>query len=487
MLEKMPRECLTFDDVLLVPARSSVHPKDVNISTPLTRGIKINTPIVSAPMDTVSEADLAIALAHEGGIGIIHRNLTAEEQVNEVDNVKRAISGMIVDPVTMNPDQKIREALDIMKKYSISGIPITDKGKLAGILTNRDLRFETRLDRKVSELMTKDNLITVPVGTTLEESKKLLHENRIEKLLVVDKDRNLKGLITIKDIEKRRRFPNSTKDPLGRLVVGAAVGVSGDCEERIKALIEARVDVIVVDSAHGHAEMVLQTIKSIKKRYPDTQVIGGNVATHEGAKDLIEAGVDAVKVGIGPGSICTTRIVAGVGVPQLTAVAECAEVADKYGIPIIADGGIKHSGDITKAIAAGASSVMIGSIFAGTEESPGRKILFQGRSYKEYRGMGSIGAMAEGGSDRYFQEHEFSDTKLVPEGVEGRIPYKGPLSFTVHQLVGGLRAGMGYCGCGNIEELRKKAGFVKITPAGLHESHVHDVIITKEAPNYKVG
>ncbi|MFV1951039.1 MAG: IMP dehydrogenase [Nitrospinota bacterium] len=487
MLEKMPRECLTFDDVLLVPARSSVHPKDVNISTPLTRGIKINTPIVSAPMDTVSEADLAIALAHEGGIGIIHRNLTAKEQVNEVDNVKRAISGMIVDPVTMSPDQKIREALDIMKKYSISGIPITDKGKLAGILTNRDLRFETRLDRKVSELMTKDNLITVPVGTTLEESKKLLHENRIEKLLVVDKDRNLKGLITIKDIEKRRRFPNSTKDSLGRLVVGAAVGVSGNCEERIKALIEARVDVIVVDSAHGHAEMVLQTIKSIKKKYPDTQVIGGNVATPEGARDLIEAGVDAVKVGIGPGSICTTRIVAGVGVPQLTAVAECAEVADKYGIPIIADGGIKHSGDITKAIAAGASSVMIGSIFAGTEESPGRKILFQGRSYKEYRGMGSIGAMAEGGSDRYFQEHEFSDTKLVPEGVEGRIPYKGPLSFTVHQLMGGLRAGMGYCGCGNIEELRKKAGFVKITPAGLQESHVHDVIITKEAPNYKVG
>ncbi len=487
MLEKMPRECLTFDDVLLVPARSSVHPRDVNIFTPLTRGIKINTPLVSAPMDTVSEAGLAIALAHEGGIGIIHRNLTIKEQLNELDKVKREISGMIVDPVTMRPDQKVKEALNIMKKYSISGIPITDNEKLVGILTNRDLRFETRLDRKVSELMTKDNLITVPVGTTLEESKKLLHENRIEKLLVVDKDRNLKGLITIKDIEKRKKFPNSTKDPLGRLKVGAAVGVSGDWEERVKALIEAGVDVIVVDSAHGHAEMVLKTIRSIKKGYPDTQVIGGNVATREGAKDLIDAGVDAVKVGIGPGSICTTRIVAGVGVPQLTAIAECTEVADKYGIPIIADGGIKHSGDITKAIAAGASSVMIGSIFAGTEESPGKKVLFQGRSYKEYRGMGSIEAMSEGARDRYFQEYEFSDTKLVPEGVEGRIPYKGPLSFTVHQLMGGLRAGMGYCGCGNIEELRKKARFIKITSAGLQESHVHDVIITKEAPNYKVG
>jgi IMP dehydrogenase len=486
MLEKMPRECLTFDDVLLVPARSSVHPKDVDISTPLTRDIKINTPLVSAPMDTVTEAGLAIALAHEGGIGIIHRSLTIEEQVNEVDKVKRAISGMIVDPVTMNPDQKIKEALDIMKKYSISGIPITDKGKLVGILTNRDLRFETRLDKKVSELMTKDNLITVPVGTTLEESKKLLHEKRIEKLLVVDKDRNLKGLITIKDIEKRKRFPDSTKDSIGRLMVGAAVGVSGDWEERIRALIEVGVDVIVVDSAHGHAEMVLNTIRSIKNKYPDMQVIGGNVATPEGTKDLIEAGVDAVKVGIGPGSICTTRIVAGVGVPQLSAVAECVAVADRYGIPIIADGGIKHSGDITKAIAVGARSVMIGSLFAGTEESPGKKVLFQGRSYKEYRGMGSIGAILEGGSDRYFQEYEFSDTKLVPEGVEGRIPYKGHLSFTVYQLMGGLRAGMGYCGCRDIEEFRKKAQFVRITQAGLKESHVHDVIITKEAPNYKV-
>lgn len=486
MLNDNIKECLAFDDVLLVPARSSVLPKEVDISSYLTKKIKLNCPLVSAPMDTVTEAGLAIALAQEGGIGIIHKNLSIEEQVYEVDKVKRAVSGMIVDPITMSQNQNINEALEVMRKYRISGIPITENKKLIGILTNRDLRFEIDRSKKISELMTKEKLVTVPVGTTLEQSKELLHKNRIEKLPVVDREGNLKGLITIKDIEKSRKYPFAAKDSVGRLIAGAAVGISADSGERVKALVKAGVNVIVVDTAHGHSEYVLKAIESIKGEYPALQVIGGNVATAEGTEDLIKAGVDAVKVGIGPGSICTTRIVAGVGVPQITAIAECSKIADKYNIPIIADGGIKYSGDVTKAIASGASSVMIGSIFAGTEESPGEKILYQGRSYKEYRGMGSIGAMTEGSSDRYFQDMEFTETKLVPEGVEGRIPYKGSLSFTVHQLLGGLRAGMGYCGCKNIEELRRNTKFIKITQSGLRESHVHDVIITKESPNYKV-
>ncbi|MEK6546580.1 MAG: IMP dehydrogenase [Nitrospinota bacterium] len=486
MLNDNIKECLAFDDVLLVPARSSVLPKEVDISSYLTKKIKLNCPLVSAPMDTVTEAGLAIALAQEGGIGIIHKNLSIEEQVYEVDKVKRAVSGMIVDPITMSQNQNINEALEVMRKYRISGIPITENKKLIGILTNRDLRFEIDRSKKISELMTKEKLVTVPVGTTLEQSKELLHKNRIEKLPVVDREGNLKGLITIKDIEKSRKYPFAAKDSVGRLIAGAAVGISADSGERVKALVKAGVNVIVVDTAHGHSEYVLKAIESIKGEYPALQVIGGNVATAEGTEDLIKAGVDAVKVGIGPGSICTTRIVAGVGVPQITAIAECSKIADKYNIPIIADGGIKYSGDITKAVASGASSVMIGSIFAGTEESPGEKILYQGRSYKEYRGMGSIGAMTEGSSDRYFQDMEFTETKLVPEGVEGRIPYKGSLSFTVHQLLGGLRAGMGYCGCKNIEELRRNTKFIKITQSGLRESHVHDVIITKESPNYKV-
>ncbi|MBI3582936.1 MAG: IMP dehydrogenase [Nitrospinae bacterium] len=486
MLNKEIKECLTFDDVLLLPGKSSVLPKEADISTYITKKIKLNCPLVSAPMDTVTEAGLAIALAQEGGIGIIHKNLSVEEQINEVDKVKRSVSGMIVEPITMSPDESISKALDVMRKYQISGIPITKGEKLVGILTNRDLRFETDLKKRISELMTKDDLVTVPIGTTLEQSKELLHKNRIEKLLVVDKEGNLKGLITIKDIEKNRKYPSAAKDSFGRLIVGAAVGISSDRKERVKALVKAGADIIVVDTAHGHSEYVIKVIESIKGEYPDIQVVGGNVATPEGAEDLIKAGVDAVKVGIGPGSICTTRIIAGVGVPQITAITGCSKVADKYGIPIIADGGIKYSGDITKAIAAGARCVMIGSLFAGTEESPGEKILYQGRSYKEYRGMGSIGAMAEGSSDRYFQDMQFTETKLVPEGVEGRIPYKGSLSFTVHQLLGGLRAGMGYTGCRNIEELRKNTGFIRITQSGLRESHVHDVIITKEAPNYIV-
>lgn len=486
MLNKEVKECLTFDDVLLLPGKSAVLPKEADISTYITKKIKLNCPLVSAPMDTVTEAGLAIALAQEGGIGIIHKNLSVEEQINEVDKVKRSVSGMIVEPITMSPTQSISEALEVMRKYQISGIPITEGKRLVGILTNRDLRFETDLKKRISELMTKDDLVTVPIGTTLEQSKELLHKNRIEKLLVVDKEGNLKGLITIKDIEKNRKYPSAAKDSFGRLIVGAAVGISNDRTERVKALVKAGADIIVVDTAHGHSEYVIKVIESIKGEYPDIQVVGGNVATPEGAEDLIKAGVDAVKVGIGPGSICTTRIIAGVGVPQITAITECSKVADKYGIPIIADGGIKYSGDITKAIAAGARCVMIGSLFAGTEESPGEKILYQGRSYKEYRGMGSIGAMAEGSSDRYFQDMQFTETKLVPEGVEGRIPYKGSLSFTVHQLLGGLRAGMGYTGCRNIGELRKNTGFIRITQSGLRESHVHDVIITKEAPNYIV-
>ncbi len=486
MLDKNLPEYLTYDDVLLKPARSDVQPKDANISTRLTRKIKLNTPLISAPMDTVTKAALAIALAQEGGIGIIHKNMSIKSQVKEVDKVKRSVSGMIVDPITMQPDQKISEALAVMKKYEISGIPITKNNNLVGILTNRDLRFETNPGKRVSDLMTKKGLITVPVGKTLEQSKEILHKNRIEKLLVVGKNRLLKGLITIKDIEKSIKYPLASKDKLGRLMVGAAIGVSPKEVERANALIKIGVDVLVVDSAHGHSESVLDMVKVLKKKFSKIEIIGGNVATREGTMDLIKAGASAVKVGIGPGSICTTRVVTGVGVPQLTALAECAREAEKSKVPIIADGGIRYSGDITKAIAAGASTIMVGGLFAGTEESPGERVLYQGRSYKEYRGMGSIGAMLEGSSDRYFQEKFFSETKLVPEGVEGRIPYKGTLSFAVHQLLGGLKNGMGYCGCKTISELRKKGKFIRITSPGLREGHIHDVIITKEAPNYKI-
>jgi len=476
---------LTFDDVLLLPGHSRILPNEVEISTRLTREIRLNCPLISAPMDTVTEADLAIALAQEGGIGIIHRNLTPDLQRKMVDKVKRSVSAMIPDPITMHPDQKIREALEVMNKYSISGIPITLETKLVGILTNRDLRFEKNLDKTIRELMTT-KLVTIPEETPLEKSKQLLHDNRIEKLLVVDGQGTLKGLITIKDIEKSGQFPNAAKDSKGRLLVGAALGVSKSPIEHIDALVKVGLDVLAIDSAHGHSEKVLQTIRAIKTSFPSLQVIGGNVATAEGTEALIKAGADAVKVGIGPGSICTTRVVTGVGVPQISAIAECVKVAENSGVPIISDGGIKYSGDISKAIAAGADSVMIGSLFAGTEESPGEKILYQGRSYKEYRGMGSIGAMSQGSSDRYFQERELSESKLVPEGVEARIPYRGSLSFTVHQLLGGLRAAMGYCGCENIEELRKKSSFIRITASGLRESHVHDVIVTKEAPNYNI-
>lgn len=485
MRDKNIREALTFDDVLLVPAKSDVLPKDVDTVTYLTRKIKINIPIVSAAMDTVTESRLAIALAREGGIGIIHRALSIDAQVAEVDKVKKSESGMIVDPITVTPDQKIYEALSLMEKYRISGVPVTKKGKLVGILTNRDLRFEKRLNLKILEVMTKSKLITAPIGTDLDKAKEILHKYRIEKLPIVDNNFRLRGLITIKDIEKREKYPNACKDRLGRLRVGAAVGVGVGTIDRVDALLKAGVDLIVVDTAHGHSKGVIETVKAIKKRYPETELVAGNVATAEGTKDLIKAGADAVKVGIGPGSICTTRVIAGAGLPQITALWECASVADKYRIPLVADGGIKFSGDITKAIAAGASSVMIGGIFSGTEESPGEVVLFQGRSYKVYRGMGSIGAMEAGTKDRYFQEG-VKEAKLVPEGVEGRVPYKGSLSASVHQLIGGLRSGMGYCGCKNIKEIRKKTRFIKITNAGLRESHVHDVMITRESPNYRM-
>ncbi len=478
--------CLTFDDVLLIPQKSSVMPKDVDLSTCLTRNIKLNNPLVSAPMDTVTGSNMAIGMAQEGGIGIIHKNMNIQEQAREVYKVKRSVSGMIADPITMRPGQKISEALEVMAKYDISGIPITEENRLVGILTNRDLRFEKDHNKTVSEMMTHDQLVTVPVGTTLEQSKELLHKNKIEKLLVVGENNSLQGLITIKDIEKSLKYPYAAKDSKGSFLVGAAVGVAKDTMERVEALVKAGVDVVGVDSAHGHSEVVLNTIRSIKKKYPGLDLVGGNVATKEGAMDIIGAGADAVKVGIGPGSICTTRVVAGVGVPQLSAIAECAKVTEAEGVPLIADGGIKHSGDIVKAIAAGANTVMIGSLFAGTEESPGEKILFQGRSYKEYRGMGSMGAMMEGSSDRYFQEMEFTETKLVPEGVEGRIPYKGSLSFSIFQLLGGLRSGMGYCGSKDVDTLRRKGKFVRISSAGLRESHAHDVVLTKEAPNYQV-
>lgn len=479
-MDKFAKEGLSFDDVLVLPSKSEVLPKDVNISTRLTNKIRLNIPIISAGMDTVTEARLAIAIAREGGIGIIHKNMSIERQALEVDKVKRSEHGVIVDPFYLSPDNRIGDALELMERYRISGVPITENGRLVGILTNRDLRFEDDMNRPIKEVMTKDNLVTAPEGTTIEEAKKILKQHKIEKLPIVDKDYKLKGLITIKDIEKTIKYPNSAKDEAGRLLVGAAVGVSRDMEERLKALVEARVDVVVVDTAHGHSKGVLEGVYRIKERYPALQVIAGNVATAEGTRDLIKAGADAVKVGMGPGSICTTRVVAGIGVPQITAILDCAEEAKKYNIPIIADGGIKYSGDIVKAIAAGADSVMIGSLFAGTEESPGEIEIYKGRSFKVYRGMGSLGAMEKGSSDRYFQEDV---KKLVPEGVEGRVPYRGSLAETVYQLVGGLRAGMGYCGAKNLEEL-KAAKFVRITPSGLRESHPHDIYITKEAPNY---
>jgi IMP dehydrogenase len=474
---------LTFDDVLLMPLKSSVLPKEVDISTMLTRNVRINVPIVSAAMDTVTESDLAIAVAREGGIGIIHRAMSPERQRSEVDKVKKSESGMILDPITIPPDAPISEALALMEKYRISGVPVTEKGKLTGIITNRDLRFETQFSKRVSEVMTKERLITASVGTDLDKAQKILHKYKIEKLPIVDKNNYLKGLITIKDIEKRKKYPNACKDAVGRLCVGAAIGTGEDSLLRAELLVKAGADVIVIDTAHGHTTPVINTLKAVKKRF-DVDVIAGNIATAEAARDLIKAGADGIKVGIGPGSICTTRIIAGAGVPQITAIKNCYDVAKKHGVPIIADGGIKYSGDITKALAVGAHSVMIGSLFAGTDESPGEIVLFQGRSYKVYRGMGSIGAMEQGSKDRYFQAGVKS-AKLVPEGVEGRVPYKGPLSQSVHQLIGGLRSGMGYCGCANLDELREKARFIRITNAGLRESHVHDVIITKEAPNYR--
>ena len=481
-------EGLTFDDILLVPEKSAILPKEVDVSTKFSRNIDINIPLVSAAMDTVTESRLAIAIAREGGIGIIHKNMSIEEQAEEVDKVKRSESGVIVDPISLSPEKSVGEAIELMAKYHISGIPIVNKEKkLVGILTNRDIRFlEEEEDKrlKIAEIMTKENLITAPLGTTLEEAKKILHKNRIEKLPIVNKKFILKGLITIKDIEKVKRFPNACKDAEGRLRVGAAVGVSRDTMERVEALVNAKVDVIVVDTAHGHSTRVIEVIKEIKQNF-GIELVGGNVATFEGAESLIKAGIDALKVGIGPGSICTTRVVAGVGVPQVSAIQECKRAAKKYHIPLIADGGIKYSGDITKALAVGADSVMIGSLFAGTEESPGEVVLYKGRSYKEYRGMGSIGAMKKGSKDRYFQE-EAEDDKLVPEGIEGRVSYKGPLSACVYQLLGGVRSGMGYCGVKNIKELKEKTKFIQITSAGLRESHPHDVIITKEAPNYGI-
>jgi IMP dehydrogenase len=478
---------LTFDDVLLLPAASKVLPNEVDVRTQLTRSISMNIPLMSAAMDTVTEANTAISMAREGGIGIIHKNMSIERQAREVDKVKKSESGMIVDPVIMHPEQKISEVLEVMEQYRISGVPIVKDGRrLVGIITNRDLRFETNLDQKVDEVMTKENLVTASEGITLEESKILLHKNRIEKLLVVNDKGDLLGLITIKDIMKIKQYPSACKDSLGRLRVGAAVGVGPDRDARVEALVNAGVDVIAVDSAHGHAQAVVDSVPAIKRQFPEIELIAGNVATAEGAKTLAEAGADAIKVGVGPGSICTTRVVAGVGVPQITAVTECARVAKDYQVPIIADGGVKYSGDVVKALAAGAHSVMIGSIFAGTDESPGEMILYQGRSYKVYRGMGSLGAMKEGARDRYFQEDIEEDAKLVPEGIEGRVPYKGPLSSSVFQLIGGLCAGMGYVGCGTLDELQQKAKFIRITSAGLKESHVHDVIITKEAPNYQI-
>jgi len=506
MLPKILPEALTFDDVLLVPAYSEVVPVQVSTQTQLTREITLNTPLLSSAMDTVTESRMAIAMAQQGGIGIVHRNLSIADQAGEIDKVKRSESGMIVDPVTIGPDQMIGDALEVMRRYKISGVPVTRGKRLVGILTNRDLRFETRTDIPIGDVMTKENLITVPVGTTLEEAEQILHKHRVEKLLVVDDQYNLKGLITVKDIQKKLKYPSASKDEKGRLRVGGAIGATGDYLERAAELVRARADVLAIDSAHGHSSRVLEAVREVKKRFPQVGLLAGNVATYEGAMALIDAGADSVKVGIGPGSICTTRMVTGAGMPQISAIAEAARAGRERGIPIIADGGIKYSGEITKAIAAGASSIMIGSLFAGVDESPGETILYQGRSFKSYRGMGSLSAMSQGSGERYFQsssdlasaemgaeglvQRERSNQnrlgKFVPEGIEGRVPYRGPLESMVYQLVGGLRSGMGYLGCATIAELQEKAQFVRISGAGLRESHVHDVIITREAPNYHV-
>ena len=482
MIQTPVIEALTFDDVLLVPAYSDVVPAQVSTQTKLTRSITLNTPLVSAAMDTVTESRLAIAMAQQGGLGVIHRNLSIEQQASEVDKVKRSESGMIVDPVTIEPQQLISDALEVMRRYKISGVPVTQGKKLVGILTNRDLRFETRTDIPIGDVMTKDNLITVPVGTTLEEAEAILHQHRVEKLLVVDDHYHLKGLITVKDIQKKLKYPNAAKDEQGRLRVGAAIGATNDFLERAQELVARKVDVLAIDTAHGHTERVMAAVKAVKRALPQVQLITGNVATYEGACELISLGVDGIKVGIGPGSICTTRVVSGAGVPQLTAIADCSRAARPAGVPLIADGGIKFSGDITKAIAAGADAVMIGSLLAGTDESPGETILFQGRTFKTYRGMGSMGAM-QGNADRYAQD---ANGKLVPEGIEGRVAAKGPLAELVYQLVGGLKSGMGYCGAPDIQALHENARFLRVSPAGLRESHVHDVVITKEAPNYRV-
>jgi IMP dehydrogenase len=484
MIQEELLEGLTFDDVLLEPARSEVLPAEVDTRTCLTRQIGLNIPIVSAAMDTVTESHLAIALAQQGGIGIVHRNMSIERQAEEVDRVKRSESGMIVDPITIQPERSIADAQDLMRRYRISGVPVTKDGRLVGILTNRDLRFESRLDLRIDEVMTKENLITVPVGTTLEQAEAILHKHRVEKLLVVDENYNLKGLITVKDIQKKLKYPNSAKDRQGRLRVGAAIGAMGDFFERAQELVQRKVDVLAIDTAHGHTSRVAEAVKTIKCKLPEVQLVTGNVATYEAARELISLGVDGIKVGIGPGSICTTRVVSGAGVPQMTAISECARATRDAGVPLIADGGIKYSGDITKAIAAGADTVMIGGLLAGTDESPGETILYQGRTFKSYRGMGSMGAMqGQGSSNRYEQD---PSGKLVPEGIEGRVAAKGPLAELVYQLVGGLRSGMGYCGARNIRDLQERARFLRISPAGLRESHVHDVIITKEAPNYRV-
>ena len=481
--DKFTKEGLTFDDVLLVPGQSDILPHEVDVSTRITKNISINIPIISSGMDTVTECRMAIAMAREGGLGVIHKNMPIADQANEIDKVKRSEHGVIVDPIFLSPEHKLSDATALMERYHISGVPVTENGKLVGIITNRDLRFETNLDKYIKESMTKDKLVTAPVGTSLEEAKEILRQGRIEKLPLVDDNNRLKGLITIKDIEKAMKYPNSAKDSNGRLLVAAAVGVGSDLMDRLDAIIAAKVDIVVVDTAHGHSKGVIETVRKIKNNYPGIELVAGNIATGEAAEALIEAGADALKVGIGPGSICTTRVIAGIGVPQITAVHDAATVARKKGIPVIADGGIKYSGDIAKAIAAGADVVMIGGILAGTEESPGEKVIYQGRSYKVYRGMGSLSAMEKGSKDRYFQEN--ADTnKLVPEGIEGRVPYKGSVSDTIFQMVGGLRAGMGYCGVHNIEEMITKTKFIRMTNAGLKESHPHDIVITKEAPNY---
>jgi IMP dehydrogenase len=485
MIDGAIPEGLTFDDVLLLPGKSSVLPTLADTRTCLARNVPLNIPIVAAAMDTVTDSRLAIAIARQGGIGFIHRNMSIERQAEEVDRVKRSESGMIVDPVTIAPEMSVRQALDIMTKYRVSGLPVTRGTRLVGILTNRDLRFERKLDQPVSAVMTKDNLVTVAAGTTLDEAERILQQHRIEKLLVVDNEFNLKGLITVKDIQKKIEFPSATKDEQGRLRVGAAIGATGDYLERAEELAREKVDVLAIDTAHGHTTRVMEAIRAVKRKFPEIQLLVGNVATADGARDLISLGVDGLKVGIGPGSICTTRVVTGAGVPQITAILECARAAKNSGVPIVADGGIKFSGDITKAIAAGASTVMIGGLFAGTEESPGETILYQGRTFKSYRGMGSLGAMEAGSADRYSQE--LADRgKSVPEGIEGQVPYKGSLSALVDQLVGGLRSGMGYCGAENLKELQEKSRFIRISSAGLRESHVHDVIITREAPNYRL-